>query len=323
MSGHGRTAKRPRGIGLRGWLDIGYRVQKAVLQKNVSLIAAGVAFYGLLSLFPGLTAAVAISSLLISPDMLVAASDRLAAILPDAAESIILGQMRELASADQAALNLAAILALALALFSASRAIQNVIVGINMVYDEEDDRGFLKSIGINILMTLGVIVGLILSVIIVAGLPALATYAPLPAWVGTLLEWLRWPLLFLVSVGGIAVLYRHGPSRRAARWRWIGPGAVLACLLWVMGSVGFSLYVQSFGNYNETFGALGGVIILLTWLWLSAFIILLGALVDAETEAQTRHDSTTGPTRPMGERGAVKADTLGKSWGDKREGNPT
>jgi membrane protein len=128
---------------------------------------------------------------------------------------------------------------------------------------------------------------------------------------------LRWPFLFLMGAAGIAVLYRLGPDRRSAKWRWLTPGAFVACALWVAGSYGFSLYVQSFGSYNETFGALGGVIILLTWLWLSAFIVLLGALLDAELEAQTKRDSTVGEDRPIGQRGAVKADTVGAALGEK------
>ncbi|MEM8822957.1 MAG: YihY/virulence factor BrkB family protein [Pseudomonadota bacterium] len=322
MSRDGRTAQNPQAIGRQGWLDIGYRTVQAIGQKNLSLMAAGAAFYGLMSLFPGLAAVVAISGMLISPDLLVTASDRLAGLLPEAARTIIMDQLRELTATDEAALNLAAIFAVLVALFLASRAVQNVIIGLNVVYDEDEERGFFKILGTNVVMTLGIIFGMILSVIVVAGLPAFAAWATLPAWLDTLLDVLRWPLLFLIGAGGISILYRHGPCRRAARWRWIRPGAILACLLWVLGSAGFSFYVQSFGNYNETFGTLGGVVILLTWLWLSAFIVLLGALVDAETEAQTRHDSTIGPDRPMGERGAVKADTLGRGWGERKNPDP-
>ena len=122
--------------------------------------------------------------------------------------------------------------------------------------------------------------------------------------------------MLALGIFGIAVLYRLAPSRRRARWRWISPGAAFACLLWVSATVAFSRYVQAFGSYNETFGTLGGVVITLTWLWLSAFVILLGALIDAEIEAQTARDSTVGEGRPMGERGAVKADILGESFSE-------
>lgn len=308
----GRDATHPGVMPWRGWLDILRRVLRRQGAINLGLIAAGIAFYGLLSLFPGITAMVALAGLLVDPSQLAEHSAPLAAILPDAAERIVLGQVEEVLETDSASLSFAALATLALALFSASRAVYNFIIGLNLVYDEEETRGFLRVALMTLLLTVGLIAGLLCAVLIVAALPVIA------AWFGgTVLTdavmLLRWPVLLLIGALGIAVLFRYAPDRRNARWRWLTPGALFSCLFWVAGSFAFSAYVQSFGMYNETFGALGGVIILLTWLWLSAFIVLLGALLDAEMEAQTARDSTVGKERPRGSRGAVKADRLGET----------
>jgi len=147
---------------------------------------------------------------------------------------------------------------------------------------------------------------------VIAGIPAIIAWVGLDALSGRLIVILRWPLLFVVAVIGLAALYRYAPSRHNAQWRWVSPGSLLATSLWVIGSIGFSQYIARFGNYNETYGSLGAVIVLLMWLWLSAFILLLGAQINAESEHQTAKDTTRGPPRPMGERGAYVADTLGE-----------
>lgn len=311
----GRLARRPTHIPLKGVLDVLVRMWHKQAHLNLGLIAAGIAFYGLLSLFPGITAAVAFAGTFLNPDMLVENSDEITAMLPEAARTIVMGQLRDVAEADSSTLSFAALFSLAIALYSASKAVANFISGLNVIYEEKETRNFFLVKALTILLTAFLIFGLLISIIVVAAIPVIAAIFGDYGIVDDLVMFLRWPFLFLMGALGIAVLYRLGPNRRSARWRWLTPGAFIACALWVAGSFGFSLYVQSFGSYNETFGALGGVIILLTWLWLSAFIVLLGALLDAELEAQTRRDSTVGEDRPMGSRGAVKADTLGASIG--------
>ncbi|MFP7673865.1 YihY/virulence factor BrkB family protein [Marivita sp. S0852] len=316
---HGRKAYRPSEIPAPGLLDVAVRIWQRQAEANLGLIAAGIAFYGLLSLFPSITASVAIAGLIMDRSVIVENSADFAAVLPDAAQDIILGQMRDVTAADGKALGFAAIFSILLALYSASRAIGNFISGLNIVYEEDESRGFIYLKLLTLGLTLLVLISLILALGVVAILPAIAAFADIVPLVADAIMYARWPILFLVGAACIALLYRFGPDRRAAKWRWLTPGAVIACLLWVAGSIGFSLYVQSFGTYNETFGALGGVIILLTWLWLSAFVVLLGALIDAELEAQTGRDSTIGAPRPRGERGAYKADNLGKSRSDPAE----
>jgi membrane protein len=161
-------------------------------------------------------------------------------------------------------------------------------------------------------LTLLLIVGLILAVIATVVAPAIAAYVPLPGAAEALLTYAPWPALLVLTILGLAVLYRYGPSRENARWRWITPGAIVATILWLLGSIAFSVYVTNFGSYNATYGALGGVIVLLTWLWLSAFVVLLGAELNSEIEHQTGQDTTTGAPRPMGARGAEKADSVAR-----------
>ncbi|MEL6646184.1 MAG: YihY/virulence factor BrkB family protein [Pseudomonadota bacterium] len=307
----GRDATRPTDISFSGWLDILARLVARLGSSHIALISAGVAFYGLLSLFPTITAGVALIGIFYDPETLITEADWLFTILPEAAGQLITQQLREVAGTAQGSLEFAAILSLAIALWSSSNATGSLIQGLGVIYEEEDRRGFLIGRLFVIVLTVCLIIGLALTLVIIAAIPAAFTLIGAGSLITDLAFTLRWPIMFALGVVGITLLYRYGPDRRNARVRWLTPGAVLACLLWVSGTVAFSIYVQSFGNYNETFGTLAGVIILLTWMWLSAFVVLLGALFDAELEAQTAKDTTVGRDRPMGQRGAVKADTLG------------
>ncbi|MDA8585061.1 YihY/virulence factor BrkB family protein [Rhodobacteraceae bacterium] len=309
----GRNAKAPWTIPFLGWVDIGWRVFRKISANRVGLISAGIAFYGLLALFPSITAAVAFIGIAFDTSILLDSSDWLLAALPDAASEMIAAQITEVGAASEDTLGIAALFGLAIAFWSASKGVGSFVEGMNVIYEEKEERGFIKLKLVTIALTVAMITGLALSVVLVAAIPAaLAIFGESAFWSNVALL-IRWPLMFVLGVFGIAFLYRFAPSRRDAKWRWLSIGAVCACLLWVLTSVGFSFYVQSFGKYNETFGALGGVVIMLTWLWISAFVVLLGAQFDAEIEAQTEHDTTVGPNRPMGERGAIKADTLGES----------
>ena len=312
----GRDARSPVEISGKGWLDIGWRVYTRVTQHSLGLIAAGIACYGLLSLFPAITASVAIVGLLYGPLLLLDDSRFLLAALPDAAADMISKQLLEVAGADAEPLGWTAAIALALALWSASKAVASLIQGLNIINNESETRGFISLKAVTVALTLALLVVLALSILVVAAIPAALAFLGAGDRLGDLALAVRWPVMFGIGVVSLAVMYRYGPSRRAADWRWLSLGALLGCALWVAGSYGFSLYVESFGAYNRTFGALAGVVIMLTWLWLSAFVVLLGALLDAELEAQTKRDTTVGPTRPMGARGAYKADTIGEQFGE-------
>ena len=276
------------------------------------MIAAGVAFYGLLALFPALTSLISIAGLLLDPAEVVAQLGEWTAGLPQGAADIIVGQSVSVASGSGTALSLAAIGGLALALYSTAKGTKTLMEGMNVAYDEEETRGFLRlnltALGLTGLMIIALLIAVGLGVVVPFVIDALG----LPTIAEKLLHLARWLVLAVIATIGLALLYRYGPSRRDAKWRWITPGAVVAILLWIAATAGFSIYVTNFGSYNETYGALGGVIILLTWLWMSSFIVLLGAELNSEIEHQISIDTTTGPAQPMGQRGALMADTLGE-----------
>jgi len=216
-----------------------------------------------------------------------------------------MGQLRSVASADNSSLSFAALVAASITLYSASRAVANFIAGLNVIHQARETRGFFKLKALTIILTLLVLIGLILGVVVVAAIPVIAALFSPFGWVADLFQLLRWPVLFLMAAVGITLLYRFGPDRRDRPKRWLTTGALSACAFWVAGSFGFSSYVQSFGSYNETFGTLGGVIILLTWLWLSAFIVLMGALLDVELDTweheQAKGQSVEGPASSAAE----------------------
>lgn len=307
----GRDATTPFQIPLRGWGFILRRTWREIWQDHLGLIAAGVAFYALLALFPALGVAVALVGLVMTPADFVGAIDSVSDILPAEVAQILLAQAGQVAASSGGGLGLAALFGLGLAFYSSSRGVTSLIEGLNVAYDEDEKRSFLRlqltALALSLVVIVGTIVGLTATIVIPAVLAILGVAPGELTWIGTL----RWPILLLGTIGGLSILYRFGPSRRHARWSWISPGAVVACLIWLAGTAVFAWYAQNYASYNQTFGALGGAIVLLMWLWLSAFAVLIGAELNAEIEAQTARDTTTGTPRPMGRRGAVKADTLG------------
>ena len=197
-----------------------------------------------------------------------------------------------------------------MALWSASAGISNLIRALNVAYDEEDKRGFVKRRLLALGLTVSAIVFMVSAVALVAALPVLLDALDVPGWVKALVQVGRWLGLVVAVMVALAVLYRLGPERDAPKIRWLSVGAIVATALWVIGSVVFSLYVDNFGSYGKTYGTLAGVVVLLLWLWLSSLAALLGAKVNAEMEQQTIKDSTTGDPEPLGQRDAVKADSI-------------
>ncbi|MDG4647808.1 YihY/virulence factor BrkB family protein [Roseibacterium sp. SDUM158017] len=304
----GQAARSPAAMTWRGYLEAGRRVFARLGPDRVGLVAAGIAFFGLLALFPGIAALFAIAGLVIEPDTVAAQLEASVTALPASARSILIGQVNSVAGAEESGLSLAALGALGLAVFSASRGIANLVAGLNLVYGETEERGILHLTALHVALTVFMMIALTLALIVVAVIPVALSLLGNAEGLQNLSELLRWPVLIAIAAATFTVLYRYGPSRRNARWRWLAPGGVVACLLWVGLTAAFGWYVETLGSYNETFGALGGVIVLLLWLWISSFVVLLGGLMDAELEAQTGIDSTVGPDLPRGERGAVKAD---------------
>ncbi|SFB85090.1 YihY/virulence factor BrkB family protein [Tropicimonas isoalkanivorans] len=305
----GTTATKPTEIPMRGWMEIGLRTWRRAGEDHISLIAAGVAFYGLLAIFPAITALVAVGGLVMDPVEVGQKIDTVATVVPREAFGIIESQATKVAGAQSTGLGLAAIFGILLAIYSSSKGVRSLVEGLNIAYEEKDTRGFIKQNLVVLALTLFLIVGMLLGIFATTVLPVVLSVVNLGMVTELLISAARWVVMFLLTIGGIMVLYRYGPHRATAQWSWLSPGATLACIVWLGASMLFAVYADNFANYNESFGTLGGVIALLMWLWISAYVILLGAELDAEMEQQTTEDTTTGSPMPMGVRGATKADT--------------
>jgi membrane protein len=306
----GATADQPKQVPAKGWLQITKRAWAESKLDQVPLLAAGVAFYSFLSLFPAMIAAVTIYGLVASRQTVARQTEAIAEALPRDAASIITDQMEAIATQPQQSLGLGLLIALALALWSASGGVGNIVTAINVAYDEEETRGFVK----RKLLSLGFTFGAILFAAVAVGLIAVVPPLLDQFFPSGVIHWTIQIARFLLLVGAVVValgiLYRYAPDRDEPRFSWVSVGATVATVIWLIASIGFSLYVDNFGSYSKTYGALAGVAVLMLWLWITAFIVLLGAEINAEAEQQTVEDTTVGPPEPMGQRGAVKADSL-------------
>jgi membrane protein len=309
----GRHATQPRDIPAKGWRQIALRVKDELSTDNISIIAAGIAFYGLLAIFPAIAALVSIYGLIANPANIENHLSALSSVMPAQAWDILNQQLNKVASGATGRLTFGFLLGLGLALWSATSGIKTLMTALNITYDEEETRGFIKFNAIALLMTLGAILFAIVAIGLVIVLPALFAAIGLGQTMESLLSILRWPLLALAVVLVLAVVYRYAPDRDKPKWRWVSWGSVVATVLWIVASVLFSFYVSNFGSYNETYGSLGAVVILLMWFYISAYLVLLGAELNAEMEHQTTEDTTRGPGRPMGKRDAYVADTVADS----------
>ncbi|MDB5409630.1 MAG: rbn [Rhodospirillales bacterium] len=307
---HGRHANWPSEIPARGWWDILKRVWIRVGEDNLSMMASSVAFYSLLSLFPGLTALISLYALVADPTQVQSFLTSMQGILPDEALKLIASQTEELLSAGTGKLGLGLAISLLFALWSANYATTMLITALNGVFEEKEKRSYLSVMATSLAMTTALVLFGIVSLLLVAILPAVIDILPLPETWRQIIGLVRWPLLAVLVAFALAAIYRYGPSRAHARWRWVSWGAVLATVLWIVVSYGFSLYVALFSTYDKTYGSLGAVVVLMMWLYLTSYVVLLGAEFDAEMEHQTGRDSTTGAPRPLGRRGARKADTV-------------
>jgi membrane protein len=308
----GRSATSPHQIPIPGWKDILVRTWNELSDNNIFLVAGGVTYAVLLALFPGLAALVSIYGLLLNPSQVETQIAALSQVLPPESTQMIGDQLHKLVTASSGSLSVGAGVSLLFALWSASRGMSGLVTGFNIAYQQKETRGFFKVNLVAIVLTLLMLIGGTVIIALVGVLPAALQFLGLESSTKWLLLALQWPLLIAVIMAGLAVLYRYAPDRHTPHWRWVSPGAIAATLLWLLGSVAFSLYVSHFNSYDKTYGSLGGVVVLLTWLYLSAFAALLGAVINAQSERQTEADSTVGQEKPMGSRNAYAADTVGK-----------
>lgn len=305
----GRTAERPTEIPPHGWWVVARRVWKEVGEDKMTLVAAGCAFYALLALFPAITAIVSVYGLVSDPAMVEQQVARLGEFVPSQVVQLVTTQAHEVAAAGSSRLSTSAALALLFALYTATSGIKALFEALNIAYEEKEDRGLVRLNLVAFGITVGIVIGIALMIAVIVGVPVVLGYLPLGPLGGWAVRIGSWLLLFVFILIGVSTLYRFGPSRAPARWWWVTPGSLAATVLWLAGSLGFSFYVANFADYNGTYGALGGVVVLLLWLFISAFSLLLGAELNAELELQTRRDTTTGAPEPMGHRQAMVADT--------------
>jgi membrane protein len=307
----GRQAEAPQQIPPKGWVAIAKRTAKEVKADQVPLLGAGVAFYALLSLFPAIIAGVSIYGLVADPQTVRDQIDKLTRMLSPETAKILSQQISQITGSAGGALGVATVVGILTALWSASSGMKALITGVNLAYDEGETRKFVKLRGLSILLTLGAMLLLTVAGATIAGFPPIADNLPVALqWVVSIL---RFVVLAVLLILGLAVLYRYAPNRDEPKWTWVSWGSVVATVLWVLASIGFSIYVNSFGNYNKTYGALAGIIILMFWLYLTAVIVLVGAELNTEMELQTARDTTEGPEQPMGERGGHAADHVAEA----------
>lgn len=309
----GRHATAPSQIPPRGWKDIGRRVFSNIGTHRILALAAGMTYYSLLAIFPALAALVAIYGLFSDPSSIARNLDQLGSFVPGGALDIARDQLTRVASKGSQTLGLTFLIGLAVSLWSANAAMKALFDTLNIVHGEDEKRGFVRLNAISLGFTIGVVLFIVAVLAAVVAVPIVLNLLGLSTLGDLLLRLGRWPLVYAVLTVALAVIYRYGPSRQAPRWRWITWGSAIASLVWLAGSALFSWYASNFGTYNETYGSLGAVIGFMTWLWLSAIVILLGAELDAEMEHQTTADTTTGSPKPIGARGAAMADSVGSA----------
>jgi membrane protein len=320
----GVHAEKPTQIPWAGWKQILKRAWAENKADNMPIIAGGVAFFGFLSVFPALIATISIYGLVASPATVARQVSDLSDQLPKDAASLIGEQLKSIVDNSGGALSIGLTVSILAALWSASGGVGNLVTAINLAYDEVEARGFVKLRALSLGLTLGAIVFVLVTFSLVAVVPGVIQALPLGI-VGTILaQVLRWGLLLAVFAGSLAVLYRVAPDRDAPRFSWVSLGSVIVTVIWVVVSLGFAIYVDNFGSYDKTYGAIAGVIVLMLWLYLTCFLVLLGAEINSEAEHQTAHDTTEGPPQPMGRRDATMADELpNPPVPSKEDKNPT
>jgi membrane protein len=313
LDSHGRTAASPEEIPEKGWRDILSRVRQNLGRDHTSVVAAGIGLHGLLAVFPALAVIVSVYGMFASPQDVANDLQFFLGVLPADAAKLLTAQLQSLAATRNHTLGFGAVAATLLALWNSRKGVGAVMTATNIAYKEQDQRSFLYKLLLSVAFSLAAMLIFAVMLLVGVAVPALLQAAHLGRGASTAVLVLRWVLLWSFAVLGFSFAYRYAPDRQRPKWRWVTLGSVVAASVWILGSLAFSEYVRSFGSYGKTYGALGGVIVLIMWFYLMGFTIVLGAEINAEMEHQTAVDTTEGPPAPMGERGAYVADTLGRA----------
>ena len=309
--GRGRSARSPSQIPWRGWRDIIVRTYQETQEDRLLALAAGVVFYSLLALFPAIAAGVSFYALFADAGTIGKHLSLAAGIVPADVLDMLREEITRISAKSDGRLTFGFLLGLGIALWSANAGMKAIFDALNIIYDEQETRGLVRLNLISLFFTICGIGAVLLAVSAVVVFPLLWTGLGLTSADQPIIGYLRWPLMAALMIAGLAVLYRYGPSRRPAKWRWISVGSNFAASAWLAVSSLFSWYLGNFANYNATYGSLGAVVGLMMWIWLSTIVVLVGAELNSEIEHQTSRDSTVGPEKPLGVRGAVMADTVG------------
>jgi membrane protein len=309
--GRGRQARKPLQIPGRGWKDIFVRTYWGIQNDRLLALAAGVVFYSLVSLFPAIAAGVSSYALFADAATIGKHLSIAADIVPAGTLDMLGEEITRIAAKSEGKLTFGFALGLGIALWSANAGMKAIFDALNIIYDEDEKRGLIWLNVVSLFFTICAIAGAGLAIALVVVFPLLLAAFGVTSFDLPIIGYLRWPVMFVLIILGLAVLYRYGPSRRMAKWRWISVGGVFAALAWLAVSSLFSWYLGNFANYNATYGALGAVVGLMMWMWLSTIVVLVGAELNSEIEHQTARDSTVGSEKPLGARGAVMADTVG------------
>lgn len=320
---YGRDATRPYHIPLKGWWQVAQRVWTESSRDNLSVVAAGCAFYALFAIFPALSALISLYGLTADPATVEQQFAMLGSVLPAQAYGLVIEQISRVAAAPNRVLGWSFALSLGLSLWSVMSLTQAMFAALNIAYEEPERRSLLRFyLSAFTFAIVGILSGVI-GLLAIVYVPILFAYAGYSHAFELFVRIARWPLLALLVLVLLSLLYRYGPCRRTAKWHWVSMGSIFATTIWLLASAGFSYYVTNFANYGRTYGSLGAVIVLLLWLYISFYIVLLGAEINAELELQTAQDTTRGKSKPMGKRGAFVADNVaGGPGGHKRPASP-
>ena len=312
-SDRGRNAKSPAQIPTRGWKDILLRTYEQIGKDRLVAVAAGVTFFSLLAIFPAITALVSSYGLFFDVATIGDHLSLLSGFMPESAFGIVQDQVSRIVGKGAGGLSFGFIFGLGAALWSANAGMKSVFDALNVIYDEDEKRGFFKLNIVSLAFTLGAIAMMLLAVGAIVVFPIVLAKFGIGEINPVIASVLRWPILFIAIMFALALIYRYGPSRREAEWKWVSVGSLVSTILWLGASAAFSLYLSNFTDYNATYGSLGAIIGLMTWMWISACVVLIGGELNAEIEHQTAHDSTEGGNKPLGGRGAAMADTVGEA----------
>lgn len=281
---HQVKLKKPSEIPFSGWKKIVLQIKDEIGENNVSIVSAGVAFYAFLAIFPAIAALISIYGLAMNPQNIQDQLSQLYGVMPQQAYEILKGQIEKLMETSGSALGWSMAVSILFSIWSANKGTKSLFTGMDIAYDTENHRNFFKQNGLTLIFTFGAIVLVILSMILIVAFPALVGELGLPGQIEGLINWGRWILLALIVIWFLGMVYKYAPDKRTSNFKWVLPGALLATLLWLLVSWGFSYYVSNFGSYGEVYGSISAVVVMLLWLYLTSFTILLGAELNSEIE---------------------------------------